>query len=153
MVALLWIQLFSFLTVLACAWTNFSFLGKVNSMEDFMTNLHNTLICHFSSSGNSGCDVVMEWTFVLSSMMLILSITFFINYSGTYSTPYLATLIAYSIPLSMFFWSCFKMDNGLVWDPSFTGEAGFAIVGFPIMVLASVCYGYYASKENNILQF
>lgn len=146
----MWIQFVSFCTILGCSWTDlFSFLGKAGSTNAFNTMLRSGILCHYSGAADCGGVASAAWPFIFFSTLLLVAILFLVNYSGTCSAPYMVAIITTALPLSAFCWSFFKTDGGFHWDPSFTGETGFTLVGLPIMAIALGFYRYYAIKELN----
>lgn len=149
----MWLQLVSTVTILALFWTDFfSFLGKAGSSDGFQQMMSAGFSCIFGlgSDLDESCHFVtlISWPFVFVYVVFFVAIVYLMIIATDCSSSYVVGILTLALPLSTLCWSFFMTENVFRWAPSFSGETGFTIVGFPIMVVALVLYKYYSEREK-----
>lgn len=126
-------------------------LFQAGSVERFQWMMSSGFACMFGFVLDTKCPAyvaAVSWPVVIFNVIFLVALVYLIITASDCSSPYIVGVVTLALPLSTLWWSFFVTGNILHWAPSFSGETGFTVVGFPIMVVSLVLYKYYTERER-----
>ncbi|XP_048269299.1 uncharacterized protein LOC126925938 [Bombus affinis] len=134
---LFYIHLIAFFAILSMSWIDtLPGIGRGLSPAELYRVVEHGLTCHFKNSDNCSNISTRGWIFLIAYIIFSISVLNFLSISE--SAVFTVATATVSLPLSVIWWSIYKMDvhgRFITWSPGVTGELICALLGLPVVLL------------------